>query len=534
MSAANCPETPRQKMISMMYLVLTAMLALNVSIEILSGYSMVDGSLRQSIKIAEQRNLGLENQFADLAAKNPVKTAEWKEKVDRVIAESNALYSYVDTIKRNIIWLVDGKDAAGLESLTISDAGRGDLNITGQINQYTTSIDGVSYLPAGPELRKRLNAYTKYLLDDIVKDSTKRTSIEKTFETKDEKGVDGIIKWETAIFDNMPAIATLTQMSKIQNDIRNTEAEIIQYLISQIDAGDFRVNKIDAMAIANSNYVIRGGKYHAEIILAATDSTQELGIEINGAKIEKDEATGKYIYEVPASAVGKKEFKGNISMKKPDGTTVDYPFVSSYTVAEPSATISADLMNVFYAGYTNPVSVSVPGVAAGDVDISITNAKFVRTAKGWNVTPINVGQMSKVTVTALFDGKRVTVGSKDFRVKKLPDPLAKLAFEDAKKTPFKGGKLKKSDLVTAKKVIAELDDADLQVNYTVLSFALNYNDSMGNTLVETANGSDLTARQLGVFKSLTPGKTIYIANVQAKGPDGITRRLPPMDIALGN
>ena len=534
MGAYNCPETPRQKMISMMYLVLTAMLALNVSVEILNGYSLVNGSLRKSIAIAEQRNVALKGQFDKLAAENKVKAEEWRGKIEDVINKSDELFNYVNSIKRNIIWLIDGKDAPGLATLTISDAGRGDLNITGQVNQYTTEIEGVKYPPAGPELRKRINEYSEFLLT-VVGDSAKRASIESTFLTKDEKGADGIIKWETAIFDNMPAIATLTQMSKIQNDIRNAEAEVIQYLISRIDAGDFRVNKIEAMAIANSNYVIRGGKYHAELILAATDSTKALEILVNGAKIERDAKTGKYIYEVPASVVGKKDFKGVITMRRQDGSSMDYDFKQSYIVAEPSATISADMMNVFYAGIENPVSVSVPGVPAGDVEITITNATQTRTAKGWNVRPQKIGVESVITVFALFDGKKTNVGSRAFRVKPLPPPLAKLEHKNAKGEieKFRGGTIAKNLLITATRVVAELDDDDLDVKYKVLSFSLNYTDSMGNTLVEQQpQGGDLTARQLDVLKKLVKGRTVYITNVESMGQDGRQRRLPPVEIAL--
>ncbi len=532
MSAANCPETPRQKMISMMYLVLTAMLALNVSIEILSGYSLVDGSLRKSIAISDARNVALKNQFEDLAAKNKAKTAEWKVKAEDVVTKSDSLYNFINDIKREIIVLIDGKEAPGLATLDISDGGRGDLNITGQVGMTNQNSFGFK---VGERLKKSLKDHVDFL-STIVTDSAKKTTIEQTFATEGRYSEEAkrTIDWEEGVFDNMPAVATLTLLTKIQNDIRNTEAEIIQYLISQIDAGDFRVNKIDAMAIANSNYVIRGGKYHAEIILAATDSTQTLDIEIGGVKLEKD-AEGKYIYEAAASAVGKKEFKGTITMTKPDETTVTYPFDASYMVAEPSATISADMMNVFYAGIDNPVSVSVPGVAASDVEISISNATQVRTAKGWNVRPTKVGVESVVTVYALFDGKKTNVGSRPFRVKPLPPPLAKIEHKNAQGNTekFKGGTIAKNLLITATRVIAELDDADLDVKYQVLSFQLNYTDSMGNTLIENQpSGGEITPKQMSVFKGLNKGKTVYITNVMSKGQDGITRRLPALDIAL--
>lgn len=527
MGATNCPETPRQKMISMMYLVLTAMLALNVSVEILSGYSLVDGSLRRSIKIADARNVSLKAEFEDLAGQNPTKTKEWKEKADSVVIKSDEFYQYVTEIKRNIISLVDGS-SADLENLNISENGRGDLNISGQIGFFKHTVDGVSYEPAGKELRRRMEDFSNFL-QSMVTDSAKKATIASSFAIEDRMREGELIKWETTVFDGMPAVATLTLMSKIQNDIRNAEAEVVQYLIGQIDAGDFRVNKIEALVIPRSQYVIRGGKYHAQIVLAATDSTKPLEIEVGGRAIENG------IYEVAASSVNKHQFKGSIKMKKPDGTTVEYPFNSEYVVGEPSATISADMMNVFYAGIDNPLSVSVPGVSASDVSISITNGTQVKTAKGWNIRPAKVGVESVIRVTAIFDGRAQVVAEKAFRVKPLPPPLAKIEITNAQgiKEKYKGGTpIAKNLLTTARRIVAELDDDDLDVKYKVLSFSLNSFDSMGNTLVETATGPELTQRQLAVFSKLTKGKTVYVSNVQAIGPDNVRRTLPPVEVSI--
>jgi len=289
-------------MISMMYLVLTALLALNVSIEILYGYSLVDGSLRRSIDIADKRNASLNTQFDNLVAQNPTKTKEWKEKADSVIAKSGELFDYVTVIKRNIIGLVDGEDAIiknkdakedairykDVNELEISDGGRGDLNITGQVGTFAHTVDGKKYDAAGPELRKALNEYSEFL-QSLITDSSSvgvniRNSIESSFKTEDRfsNETNRTIRWEEGMFDNIPAVATLTLLSKIQNDIRNTESQILQYLIGQIDAGDFRVNKIEALVIPNSKYVVRGNKYHAQIVLAATDSTKPLQVEVSG------------------------------------------------------------------------------------------------------------------------------------------------------------------------------------------------------------------------------------------------------------
>ncbi|MFA6779106.1 MAG: gliding motility protein GldM [Paludibacteraceae bacterium] len=527
MSSTNCPETPRQKMISMMYLVYTALLALNVSVEILAGYSLVDGTLRKSISIADARNIALKDEFTALAGQNPTKTKEWKAKADLVAAKSDSLYNYINTIKRNIIILVDG-DEADLKNLLVSEEKRGNLDIAGQVGVIGCNVKGQKFPPAGKELREKVIAYSEFM-KSVVSDTAKRSSIENTFKIEDRKREGEIIKWETTVFDGMPAVAALTVLSKIQNDIRNSEAEVIQHLIAQIDAGDFRVNKIQALVIPDSKYLIRGGKYHAQIVLAATDSTRPLEIEVGGKQI----ANG--VYEFGCGTTGKFDYKGVIKMTKPSGEVVPYEFKSDYTVGEPSATISADMMNVFYAGISNPLSVSVPGVASRDVSISISNARQVQTAKGWNITPIKVGVESVVTVSAMMNGKSMVVAKKSFRVKALPPPLAKVEYTNAQgiKEKYKGGTaIAKNLLVTADRIIAELDDADLDVKYKVLSFSLNSFDSMGNTLVEMAQGSDLTPRQKSIFSKMTKGKNVYISNVQAIGPDGIRRTLPPVEVKI--
>lgn len=536
MSASNCPETPRQKMISMMYLVYTALLALNVSVEILNGYSLVDGSLRKSIQIADARNIDMKDKFESLAAQNPTKTKEWKEKADILSAKSDSLYNYINTIKRYIVVLVDGEEEAALDPkksdyLQVSEEKRGNLDITGTVGvgEVPFSCEGQTIKPVGKELKKSIRAYSDFVMS-MVTDTSKKKSIEETFATPDKIGKEGErILWENSVFEGMPAVATLTMLSKVQNDIRNTEAEIMQYLINQIDAGDFRVNKIEALVIPDSKYLIKGSKYHAQIVLAATDSTRPLEIEVNGRPIVNG------IYEFAAGSTGKFDYKGAIKMKKPSGEEVIYNFTSDYTVGEPSATISADMMNVFYAGIKNPLSVSVPGVASRDVKIDISNAKQVQTAKGWDITPIKVGVPAVVTVYANMQGKQTMVAKKEFRVKPLPPPLAKIEYTNAQgvKEKYKGGTaIAKNLLITANRIIAELDDADLDVRYKVLSFSLNSFDSMGNTMVDMAQGSELTAKQKQVFGKLTKGKTVYVSNVKAKGPDNVERTLPPVEVKI--
>ena len=330
----------------------------------------------------------------------------------------------------------------------------------------------------------------------------------------------------------MPAIASITVLDKIKNDVKNAEADALSALIGGMDANDFRVNKITAMAVAKSGYIMRGAKYSAEIMLAAIDSTKKPTIMINGEELKDP----NQMYEFTCNKVGTHKYSGELILQKPDGTPVKYPFEQEYTVGEPTATVSADLMNVLYAGFKNPVSVSVPGVAGNNISINVSNCKSqAKTGTGWTIVPAKVGVPCKISVSANIDGKSQHIKTVDFRVKKLPDPLAKIEYTNAQgvKELYKGGKaIAKNLLITARRIVAELDDADLEVKYKVLGFSLNYFDSMGNTLVEKTDGDKLTDRQMRVFREMTRQKTVFVTNVVALGQDNLKRSLPPVEVKI--
>lgn len=514
--AKNCPETPRQKMISMMYLVLTAMLALNVSAEILNGYSLVDESMRTNITIGEAKVNSLQGQFDGLLQTDSIKANLVKGKIDSVIMMSDQMFEAVSEIQRRIIEVVDGVAAD-----TLSKEKVGDLNGPSQVGIQEKR---------GAELKEKMNEYAAFMAS--VVDSTKAQSILNTFATPDIKKGGEKKSWETGVFLDMPAIASITVLDKIKNDVKNAEADALSALIGGMDANDFRVNKITAMAVAKSGYIMRGAKYSAEIMLAAIDSTKKPTIMINGEELKDP----NQMYEFTCNKVGTHKYSGELILQKPDGTPVKYPFEQEYTVGEPTATVSADLMNVLYAGFKNPVSVSVPGVASNNISISVSNCKNqTKTGTGWTIVPAKVGVPCKISVSANIDGKTQHIKSVDFRVKKLPDPLAKIEYTNAQgvKELYKGGKaIAKNLLITARRIVAELDDADLEVKYKVLGFSLNYFDSMGNTLVEKTDGDKLTDRQMRVFREMTRQKTVFVTNVIALGQDNLKRSLPPVEVKI--
>jgi gliding motility-associated protein GldM len=194
------------------------------------------------------------------------------------------------------------------------------------------------------------------------------------------------------------------------------------------------------------------------------------------------------------------------------------------------------MMNVLYAGINNPISISVPGVPMTAVQATMTNGTLTRNGDQWIAHPGKVGTEAVISVSAQLDGRTQQVGSMTFRVRKLPDPTPYIAMKDGNGNTvhYKGSpkRISKGALMAAEGLGAAIDDDLLNVSFTVVSFSTIFFDSMGNAIPEVSAGSRFSDRQKEQFRRLKPGKSFFISNVKAKGPDGITRDISPMEVAL--
>lgn len=510
--------SPRQKMINLMYIVLTAMLALNVSSDVLNGFTLVEDGLKRTNSNVSDRNAALYMQLEEFTRQNPQKGKPWLDKAADVRRQTLSLYKYIDSLKLAIVRDADGVD------------GKVD-NILNQDNLEASSKVMVTY-GNGAKLERRLAAYRKYITAYIA-DPKKQAAIQKALATEPvlQKGSMIKVPWVSGMFENMPVVASVTLLSKLQNDLLFAEGEALQTLVASVDAGDVRVNKLDAFVIPNSKLVMRGGKYSADIVLAAVDTTQRPAIFVNGRQLPANTRT----YEFMAGQTGTFTYSGYLDVTRGDGTTSRYPFQSDYTVIEPTATVSATMMNVLYAGINNPISISVPGVAQNAVSATMTNGSLTRSGDHWNAHPTRVGAECVITVTATLEGRSQTVSTSTFRVRKLPDPTAYIAYKDSKgnENHYKGSKpFAKSLLLAADGLDAAIDDDLLNVHYSVVNFETIVFDSMGNAMPEKSAGSRFSERQKTSFRRLSRGKRFYITRIRAKGPDGIVRDLSPMEVIV--
>ena len=461
-------QTPRQKMINLMYIVLMALLALNVSSDVLRGFTLVDESLTRSTSNSAEQNRSLYNSLAEYMEKNPEKVGPWYEKAMHVKRISDSLYVFVGDLKAKI-----------------NESNQEDLE----------AASYVMFSPRtgkGKELALGISQYKNEILA-LIEDPVQKKIIS-----------DNLTLNIPRLFEGTPVAAAVTLLTKLQSDVRYAEGEVLHTLTKDIDVHDVRVNQINAYVIPSSQNVVRGGKLSAQIILAAVDTTQRPSIFI-GDKQLPEEAHG--LYETVCNNTGEFTLAGYLELNHGNGDVLRRDFSQKYTVVEPSATVSATLMNVLYAGYDNPISISVPGVPSGQVQASIVNGNG----------------------TATVDGRTQVMGDHSYRVRQLPDPSPFIEYKDANGNlkRYRGGSgLSKAVLMNTEGIVAAIDDGLLNINFQVLGFETTFFDNMGNAVPEVSSGSNFSSRQKDMFRRLSRGKRFYISRVRAKGPDGVERSLP--------
>ncbi|WP_423129991.1 gliding motility protein GldM [Gaoshiqia sp. Z1-71] len=536
MGTKNCPETPRQKMINMMYLVLLAMMAMNVASEVLDAFRIVDSSLIQTFRTLDQKNDQLYASFDQAYEMNQEKVEPWLDKAKSVKANVDSLLNRITNIKEEMVLRAGGINITETPGSKVDPSRsyitnvKGDSILIAKDDELNVPSEVMIRLKRGAELKAEVNSLKESLLALVDEDAPIRQSIIRELDTSDppRRLKEGAEKksWESEHFENKPIIAVITLLSKMQIDIQNTETNMLNYLYGQIDAGSFKFNKLGAVVIARSSYVLEGDMYHAEVFLAAEDTTKQPEIIVNGKALKME--GGKGIFEVPASSAGNFKWDGVINYPTPEGGINTYRFEQAYQVGRPSVTISPTKMNVFYLNIPNPISVSVPGVPSDQLSVSVTNGRIEKRQNDYLVYPakedIN-GKNTQVVVNANVNGVNRNMGSMVFRVKRVPDPLAMVAEKN-------GGVLRKEDLLAEQGIFAALVDFDFDLKFVVTQFDVTFTGAGGYTNTWSSKSNRFTPEQKQQFASLQPGSIIYFDNIVARGDDNSSRDLSPVSFKI--
>lgn len=501
--------SPRQKMINMMYLVLTALLALNVSKEILDAFVRVERSMATTNVKVEEKNNSVYRQFDAAMEENATKSKVWRDAAYAVKQQADGVDTYIEDLKEKLVELADGVDEE-----------------TGKPKKMDNREVPANYLlvkdKKATELKEKIEVFRSTLIEKSEGNQELQANLAAIFNT-DKQDIGGDVKasWEQANFEHYPLMAIVTFLTKMQSDVRAAESDVISYLQRNIGAQDVKVNKLDATAIVPNSYVFTGDTFVAEIFIAAFDSTQQPVVTVyesydaEGNPLGEGKQVpvegGRGIYKVPAKSEGAFTWGGTVEIMTPDGL-VPYPVTPrTYQVARSAAVISPTKMNVLYRGVDNPISVSVPGVSPDKLTVSCAGCT-ISGSKGDYVAKAGTGNEATIKVSAEINGKSKSIGDMVFRVKRIPPPTAMIAGKSE-------GKISKSALAGTQGVGAFLQDFPFDINYRVTSFTVRAQKGEYTQTVRVS-GNVFNSEVRSLIQDMKPGSDISFTNIQANGPDG--------------
>ncbi len=500
----SLPREPRQKMINMMYLVLTALLALNVSSEILNAFKTVNNSLEESNKVVNASTTeimtSLQAKLADAGTAEKAKI--WLPHAKKVQDLTAELNNYIQGLKDEILKRAGANYAKG------------------DSNYKDDNLDIPTRLMVEKGEGKNLLAKLKKYREDILNiDAAIKTQLGTSLPIHLEKPKTvnkGNNTWEAAYFRMVPTVAALTILSKFQNDVKTTENKVVTFCHEQVGKVEFRFNQYEPIVGQNSSVLLAGQELEIHAGLAAFNSDQKPTVSIGGAVVPLDEK-GLAVWKQKVGSSGKIPVK--ITYRNQEGQSQEKIVEVEYTVGQSSAAVQLDKMNVLFIGVDNPVTISGSG-SVDQIQASISGGGGILSGSGTHRT-VRVTEMTDNCVIKVTtpDGKTTNV---NFRVRPIPDP-----------TPMIGTTLS-GDIPTAvfksqAGVRAYVKDFFYETQFNVTSFRMTGDGSGFDDGIEEANntgGAWNEARK--IVNKCRPGSFITIEEIYAVGPDGRRRKLPAM------
>jgi gliding motility-associated protein GldM len=505
------PKEPRQKMINLMYLVLTALLALNVSSEILNAFKVVDKSLTTSNSNLSTANTTLYNSLEAKVA-DPVtreKATIWNGKADQAKKLSSDLFTYIEDIKKQLKGEA-GSKMVDVDGKQVEEFKEDDLEAATRL--FGNGPGGKNL---GPDLENKLKAYKAAMLGidpEIAKEFGTTLSVDGAPAT----GQDGTVKTFTdAYFHMTPTVAGLTLLSKFQNNVKNSENQVVTYCHSKVGEVKVKFDKTGVLIGQSANYVMPGQEIEVTAGIGAYSSAAAPQISINGSGVPVVDGQGKYKFQ--ASGGGAHTVPVTIRYKDQDGNDKTETKNVEYTVGTPGgAAVMLDKMNVFYIGVDNPVTIGSP-TGWDKTSVSMSGGTISGNGSARTVRVSSIGQAS-ITVNA--DGKPSQF---QFRVKRIPDPVFKVGSGKARvpAVEFKNQQFCRADLL----------GFDFDLRYSVVSAKVYFGGAgFPNPVIGTISGNSLGGIA-ALMARCGPGSSIAFTDIKVQGPDGV-RSIDEASIAL--
>lgn len=552
---SGAKETPRQKMIGMMYLVLTALLALNVSVDVLNAFKTVNEGLENTYYSVDRKISDYYETFEQQYNKQPEKTAEVWKKAQEIRTKTDEIINFIEKDIK-LALLLENQGGISEEELInpkseddviILNPEQTDLtknrrvfhkidlnNIKGK-DKHDCVANFMLTQDNATVLRNKIQEYRDYIINTV-----ESTGVVKDYDDnvglRTEDGLyfdeDGLPqKWQEHNFDHVIAPAAFSIINELVAEVQTTEYDAISELFKSIGASDFKFNRLEAKVFPKSTYVLQGQEYEADVFIVASDDTKEFDAKYAKGVKDFSKASASAIQKIsskngvikikfPATASGEQNFAGVIEMKNPlTGEVEPYAFESSYTVAPPSANVTPTKMNVMYKELENPISVAAPGFTDEQIVVEVANGELVKRDGELFVLPGNdQTPITTVSVYANVDGKKTLLQHTDFRLKRVPDPIAVVNGKAQ-------GKFSKDEIIATGGFRLDMGDFDFEgYNFEVISYRIS-SVVGGYEEGKDAKGRRFTDDIKKFISNARPGQKIRIEQIRVKSPGGEERLL---------
>lgn len=561
---AAAKETPRQKMIGMMYLVLTALLALNVSADILDAFAIVNDGLEKTNASVESKIEDYYNIFEQQYSRQPEKAQIYWDKANEIRVKTDEIINYIEK-EIKVPLVIETENITEQELLASKDSKKSlirnvdkinpenrrvfyefDLNNIGAKDKYDAATNFMINQGNATILKEKIQQYRAFVVSTVedagIANYNKYVGLLTDYDLNGDKIIytdnDGQeLSWENKNFEHIILTAEIAILNKIVGEIQTTEYDAITALFKQIGSSDFKFESVKARVIQKSDFIIKGQNYEAEIFIAAADTSKAFDVKYfmgtddynkaKGEPVKLNSKEGKVILSFPATTVGVQKYAGRIEIPRPDGTMAFYDFNESFQVAPPSVTVAPINMMVMYEELQNPISVSAPGFTSDEITINVEGGKYTKGAtNGEYFVEVNKGaKLVKVHVSAKDDnGKMVDMGYQEFRVKMVPDPVVKIG-------DITGGKVDKEVLLSIGRVMAVMKDFDFKdFNYTVDSYTVS---TYRGTFIDKQNkGPKFSDEVIALISNAQAGQRIQFQDICVKSPKGEIRNVGSINIQI--
>lgn len=551
-------------MIGMMYLVLTALLALNVSADILDAFAIVNDGLEKTNASVESKIEDYYNIFEQQYSRQPEKAQIYWDKANEIRVKTDEIINYIEK-EIKVPLVIETENITEQELLASKDSKKSlirnvdkinpenrrvfyefDLNNIGAKDKYDAATNFMINQGNATILKEKIQQYRTFVVSTVedagIANYNKYVGLLTDYDLNGDKIIytdnDGQeLSWENKNFEHIILTAEIAILNKIVGEIQTTEYDAITALFKQIGSSDFKFESVKARVIQKSDFIIKGQNYEAEIFIAAADTSKAFDVKYfmgtddynkaKGEPVKLNSKEGKVILSFPATTVGVQKYAGRIEIPRPDGTMAFYDFNESFQVAPPSVTVAPINMMVMYEELQNPISVSAPGFTSDDITINVEGGKYTKGAtNGEYFVEVNKGaKLVKVHVSAKDDnGKMVDMGYQEFRVKMVPDPVVKIG-------DITGGKVDKEVLLSIGRVMAVMKDFDFKdFNYTVDSYTVS---TYRGTFIDKQNkGPKFSDEVIALISNAQAGQRIQFQDICVKSPKGEIRNVGSINIQI--